>query len=63
MPVALEVSAQIAARFELPDFAMSFDRLMASDLIGRARAFQSMVNGGMDVNKAAALAGLMGAQE
>lgn len=39
--------------------AVDFDGLMASDLSGRARAFQSMVGGGMDVAKAAALAGLM----
>ena len=38
---------------------IGFDALMASDLSGRARAFQSLVNGGMDVAKAAALAGLM----
>ena len=61
-PVALEITGQIAARFETPvDF--NFDRLMASDLSGRARAFQSMVGGGMDVGRAAALAGLMESQE
>jgi len=36
-----------------------FDGLMASDLSGRARAFQSMVHGGMDLQQAAALSGLM----
>lgn len=38
---------------------IDFDALMASDLAGRARAFQSMVHGGMEVGQAAALAGLM----
>ncbi|MCY4511367.1 MAG: hypothetical protein OXG35_31050 [Acidobacteria bacterium] len=38
---------------------MSFDRLFAGDLSGRARAFQSLVGGGMDPGKAAGLAGLM----
>lgn len=38
---------------------IDFAALMASDLAGRARAFQGMVNGGLDVAKAAALAGLM----
>lgn len=38
---------------------IDFDNLMASDLAGRARAFQSMVHGGMDISRAAALAGLM----
>ena len=33
--------------------------LRAGDIAGRARAFQSMVGGGMDVAKAAAAAGLM----
>ena len=32
---------------------------MASDLSGRARAFQSMVGGGMAVDQAVAVAGLM----
>ena len=37
----------------------SFDQLFASDLQGRARAFQSMVGGGMEVERAAALSGLL----
>ena len=41
------------------DIRLNFDALMASDLSGRARAFQSLVKGGMDVAKAAALAGLL----
>ena len=58
-PVALELAGQVADAFDLPDFAFNFDRLMASDLSGRARAFQSMVGGGMDLARAAAIAGLM----
>ena len=42
--------------------SMDFNRLFAADLSGRARAFQSMVGGGMDVVRAAALAGLMEAE-
>ena len=41
---------------------MDFNRFFAADLSGRARAFQSMVGGGMDVVRAAALAGLMEAE-
>lgn len=37
----------------------SFDKLFASDLSGRARAFQSLTGGGMEAAKAAALSGLM----
>ena len=58
MPLAKIVSEELSAKFETP-ISLSFDALFASDLSGRARAFQSLVNGGMDVTKAAALAGLM----
>ena len=39
--------------------SLSFDSLMASDIMGRARAFQSMVGGGMEIERAASLSGLM----
>ena len=58
MPVSLSVSAELTDKLDT-DIRLSFDRMFASDLSGRARAFQSMVGGGMDVQKAAALAGLM----
>ena len=58
MPIAQRLALQVGERFDL-DFAMNFDKLFASDLSGRARAFGSMVQGGMDVTKAATLAGLM----
>lgn len=38
---------------------LDFDALFASDISGRARAFQSLVGGGMDVAQAAALSGLL----
>ena len=57
-----EIVAEEASRKLGIDVGLSFDRLFASDLSGRARAFQSMVNGGMDAGKAAALAGLMEAE-
>ena len=59
MPIAQRLALQVGERFDLQDFAFNFDRLFASDLSGRARAFGSMVQGGMDVTKAATLAGLM----
>ena len=58
MPVSLSVSAELSEKLDTP-IRLSFDRMFASDLSGRARAFQSMVGGGMPVEKAAALAGLM----
>ena len=38
---------------------LSWQELRASDLSGRARAFQSMVGGGMAVAEAVSVAGLM----
>ena len=46
-----------------PDITLSFDALKASDVQGRARAFQSLVAGGMDVQKAAILSGLLEQEE
>ena len=39
--------------------SVNFENLFASDLMGRARAFQSLVGGGMDIERAAALSGLL----
>lgn len=61
MPVANGVAAQLGRHFDT-ELSFDFSRLFASDLSGRARAFQSMVGGGMDVSKAAALAGLMASE-
>ena len=58
-PLGEVLREEAAAKLGVPDLGISFDRLFASDLSGRARAFQSMVNGGMPADKAAALAGLM----
>ena len=44
------------------ELAINFDRLRASDVSGRARAFQSLTGGGLSVESAAALlAGFEGA--
>ena len=58
-PVAGLVQHELRAKLDAPGLKLSFDALFASDLSGRARAFGSMVKAGMDVSKAAALAGLM----
>ena len=57
-PVARCVEQELADKLNVR-VGLNFDSLFASDLSGRARAFQSMVGGGMDIEKAAALAGLM----
>ena len=46
MPVSLTVAGECADKLATPELAFSFDRLKASDVVGRARAFQSMVGGG-----------------
>ena len=58
-PLASLAAQEARLKLGVPDLAITFNRLFASDLSGRARAFQSMVGGGMDIQKAAALAGLM----
>ena len=57
-PLARIVAEELSAKFET-EIGLSFDTLFAADLSGRARAFQSLVGGGMDATKAAGLAGLM----
>ena len=42
--------------------SINFESLFASDIQGRARAFQSMVGGGMDIEAAAAASGLVTAE-
>lgn len=50
--------ASEAARIGLP-VTLDWDTLFASDIQGRARAFQSLVGGGMDIAAAAAASGLL----
>ena len=57
-PLARGVERELTAKLEA-EIGLNFDGLFAADLSGRARAFQSLTGGGMDVAKAAALAGLM----
>ena len=61
-PLGRIVSEELSAKFET-DISLSFESLFSADLAGRARAFQSLVGGGMPVEKAASLAGLMQAED
>ena len=56
-PVARQVEHELRAK--LGDVTLGFDEMRASDVQGRARAFQSMVGGGIEVDRAAALSGLL----
>ena len=57
-PLGRIVQDELQAKLEA-DIILQWDELRASDLSGRARAFQSMVGGGMDIAKAASLAGIV----
>ena len=61
-PLGRLVSYELALKLE-SDVALDWAELRAGDISGRARAFQSLVGGGMDVAKAASLAGLMVSDE
>ena len=58
LPFAAQVEVELAQKLDR-QVRLTFDRLMASDLSGRARAFQSMVKAGMTIDEAARLAGLL----
>ena len=57
-PVAEIIAGELRAKLEILDLMLMFDELYASDLQGRARALQSMVGAGMDLDDARRLAGL-----
>ena len=57
-PLARVVEAELSEKLE-GDVTLNLDSLFASDLSGRARAFQSLTSGGVDPLKAMTLAGLM----
>ena len=57
-PLGRLVEAELQDKLE-DTVTLSWQELRASDLSGRARAFQSMVGGGMAVTDAVAVAGLM----
>lgn len=57
-PLARLVTSELSRVYGRP-VTFNFDRLMASDVQGRARAFQSMVQGGMAIAEAAAQSGLL----
>lgn len=62
-PQARIVEAELREKLMAPRLSLSFSRLMASDLAGRARGFASLVASGMNTDKAAALAGLLGMED
>ena len=60
-PLGKIVSAELSGKLAAP-VSLGWDELRAADISGRARAFTSMVNGGMALDRAAALSGLLAAE-
>ena len=58
-PIGGIVAAELGEKLDRPGLALDFSTLFASDITGRARAFNSLVQGGMDIERAAALSGLL----
>ena len=56
-PVGELVSAELRAKLA-PDLRIDFAPLFASDLAGRARAIKSLVDSGVELTAAVAIAGL-----
>ena len=58
-PLGRIVETELRSKLSDPGITIDWSELRAADIASRARAFQSMVGGGMDITKAAALSGLM----
>ena len=50
---------ELRVKLDAPDLSITWEELRASDISGRARAFQSLVGGGMEVERAAAVSGVL----
>ena len=60
-PLGRMVAAELSEKLNTP-IRLDWEELRASDIAGRARAFGTMVTGGMDLDRAAALSGLLTAE-
>ena len=58
-PLGRLVETELRAKLDDPSISLVWDELRAADISGRARAFQSLVGGGMALDRAAALSGLL----
>ena len=57
-PMGDLVAAELASKLDLPGLTLDFSPLMASDLAGKARAIKGLVEAGLDLPAATAIAGL-----
>ena len=59
-PMGELIAAELAAKLDRPGLRLDFSALMASDLAGKARAVKGLVEAGLELPAAAAIAGLDG---
>ena len=57
-PLARLILDELRAKLDEPDLSLSFERLAAGDITGRARALGQMVKAGVPLEEARRLAGL-----
>ena len=57
-PLGALVAGELASKLDLPDLALDFSALMASDLAGKARAIKGLVEAGIDLSQAVRIGGL-----
>ena len=62
-PLGRIVAAELSDKLAVPGLTMGFEALYGSDIVGRASAFKRLVEGGMAIEKAVALSGLVAADE
>ena len=58
-PLGKIVETELRSKLDSPALSFSWSELRASDISGRARAFGSLVAGGMEIDKALAVTGLL----
>ena len=58
-PIGRVVEAELREKLVSPDLTLDWTELRAADIAGRARAFGSLVKGGMPLEQAAAVSGVL----
>ena len=58
-PVARMVAAELSRKLDVPGLRFDFSSLWAHDLAGRAAAFKSLAAGGMEIERAVGVSGLI----
>ena len=62
-PWGRQIAEELADKLDMPGLELDFSAMGAADIASRARGFQSLVGGGVDVNTALALSGLLAREE